>query len=74
MGGVVYGSFEDFVAALRRIRPKNARLVPDRSAAYDRVSEVLRAFQVANVGTHLGFVGNAVPEVSTSNSSGTGVS
>ena len=58
MNGVTYDSFDEFVAALQRLRPNEARLVPDSKADFGRVSEVLRAFQVASVGTHLGFVGN----------------
>jgi hypothetical protein len=67
LDGVTYQSFEDFVAALRRIRPKAVRLVPDPKAEYDRVSEVFRAFQVANVGTELGFRGSSLPDSSVSN-------
>jgi hypothetical protein len=63
-GGVIYGSFDEFVAALRRIRPKEARVMPDRGADYDRVAEIVRAFQVAGVGTDLGFKGNLAPGIS----------
>jgi hypothetical protein len=73
-GGAVYGSFDEFVEALRRIRPKDARVLPDRDADFRQVSEVLRAFQVAKVGTYLGFKGNALPETSNTGSGGDSVS
>jgi hypothetical protein len=64
MDGRVYETFDEFVAALNRLRPTDARLDIDPSLDYGRVSEVLSAFQVASVRTDLGFRGNATPSTS----------
>ncbi len=58
MDGVPYASSDEFIAALRHLKPRHARVIPNRDTEYSRVADVFKAIQDAGVKIDLGFRGN----------------